>query len=101
MLCSMSTVGFSLCRWRSRVFECTVNVLCVPSAFDVSQQQKWQIQEQQLKLQIVQLETALKADLVDKNEILDKIKAERGSPAFLFLLELTCILMTEQIKPLI
>ncbi|XP_034443005.1 protein fantom isoform X2 [Hippoglossus hippoglossus] len=47
------------------------------SAFDVSQQQKWQIQERQLKLQIAQLETALKADLVDKNEILDKIKAER------------------------
>ncbi|XP_041650612.1 LOW QUALITY PROTEIN: protein fantom [Cheilinus undulatus] len=48
------------------------------SAFDVSRQQKWQIQEQQLKLQIAQLETALQADLVDKNEILDKIKAERG-----------------------
>uniref|UniRef100_A0A3P9HBT4 RPGRIP1 like n=1 Tax=Oryzias latipes TaxID=8090 RepID=A0A3P9HBT4_ORYLA len=47
------------------------------SAFDVSQQQKWQLQEQQLKLQISQLETALKADLVDKNEILDKMKAER------------------------
>uniref|UniRef100_A0A8C4H861 RPGRIP1 like n=1 Tax=Dicentrarchus labrax TaxID=13489 RepID=A0A8C4H861_DICLA len=49
----------------------------VNSALDVSWQQKWQIKEQQLKLQIVQLETALKADLVDKNEILDKIKAER------------------------
>ncbi|KAM6936880.1 protein fantom [Xenentodon cancila] len=47
------------------------------SAFDISQQQKWQLQEKQLKLQIVQLETALKADLVDKNEILDRIKAER------------------------
>ncbi|KAM9376439.1 protein fantom [Pholidichthys leucotaenia] len=47
------------------------------SAFDVSQQQKWQLQEQQLKLQISQLEVALKADLVDKNEILNKIKAER------------------------
>ncbi|XP_011474699.1 protein fantom isoform X3 [Oryzias latipes] len=47
------------------------------SAFDISQQQKWQLQEQQLKLQISQLETALKADLVDKNEILDKMKAER------------------------
>uniref|UniRef100_A0A087Y552 RPGRIP1 like n=1 Tax=Poecilia formosa TaxID=48698 RepID=A0A087Y552_POEFO len=47
------------------------------SAFDVSQQQKWHLQEQQLKLQIVQLETALKADLVDKNEILDRIKSER------------------------
>ncbi|XP_036962673.1 protein fantom isoform X3 [Acanthopagrus latus] len=51
----------------------------VNSAFDVSQQQKWQIKEQQLKLQIVQLEMALKADLVDKNEILDKIKAERDT----------------------
>lgn len=44
----------------------------------VSLQQKGQIQEQQLKLQIAQLEAALKADLIDKNEILDKIKAERG-----------------------
>uniref|UniRef100_A0A3Q2DEJ9 RPGRIP1 like n=1 Tax=Cyprinodon variegatus TaxID=28743 RepID=A0A3Q2DEJ9_CYPVA len=48
------------------------------SAFDVSQQQKWQLQEQQLKLQIVQLETAQKADLADKNEVLDRIKTERG-----------------------
>uniref|UniRef100_A0A7N5ZRL2 C2 domain-containing protein n=1 Tax=Anabas testudineus TaxID=64144 RepID=A0A7N5ZRL2_ANATE len=55
------------------------NEKLVNSAFDVSQQQKWQIQEQQLKLQITQLETALKADLVDKNEILDKIKAERDT----------------------
>eukprot|EP00064_Thunnus_orientalis_P022132 superscaffoldBa00007199_g22317 len=51
----------------------------VNSAFDVSQQQKWSVQEQQLKLQIAQLETALKADLVDKNQILDKIKAERDT----------------------
>uniref|UniRef100_A0A668A1U1 RPGRIP1 like n=1 Tax=Myripristis murdjan TaxID=586833 RepID=A0A668A1U1_9TELE len=51
----------------------------VSSAFDVSQQQKWRIQEQQLKLQIAQLEMALKADLTDKNEILDKIKAERDN----------------------
>lgn len=52
------------------------------SAFDVSRQQKWQVQEQQLRVQIAQLERALKADLVDKNEILDKIKAERGSFSF-------------------
>ncbi|XDV52509.1 hypothetical protein PO909_021235 [Leuciscus waleckii] len=49
----------------------------VKSAFDVSQEQKWRIREQQLKLQVVQLETALKSDLTDKNQILDKIKAER------------------------
>ncbi|KAM7415414.1 hypothetical protein PAMA_019980 [Pampus argenteus] len=48
------------------------------SAFGVSQQHKWGVQEQ-LKLQITQLETALKADLVDKNEILNKIKAERDT----------------------
>ncbi|KAI7811597.1 protein fantom [Triplophysa rosa] len=47
------------------------------SAFDVSLGQKWKMREQQLKLQIAQLETALKSDLQDKNQILDKIKAER------------------------
>ena len=35
-------------------------------------------------MQIAQLERALKADLVDKNEILDRIKAEQGF--FFFLL---------------
>ncbi|KAK7122042.1 hypothetical protein R3I93_022981 [Phoxinus phoxinus] len=49
----------------------------VKSAFDVSQEQKWRIREQQLKVQVVQLETALRSDLTDKNQILDKIKAER------------------------
>ncbi|XP_060932316.1 protein fantom [Limanda limanda] len=53
------------------------NEKLLSSAFDVSQQQRWQILERQLKLQIAQLETALKADLVDKNQILDKIQAER------------------------
>ncbi|XP_062402589.1 protein fantom [Sardina pilchardus] len=51
----------------------------VNSAFDVSQEQKWKTREQQLKLQIAQLEMALKSDLTDKNEILDKIKAERDT----------------------
>lgn len=57
----------------------------VSRAFDMSQQQKWNIQEQQLKFQVAQLETALKADLLDKNEILDKIKAERGTIELLLL----------------
>lgn len=48
------------------------------SALDVSQQQNWRLREQELKLQVAQLETALQADLVDKNQILDKIQAERG-----------------------
>lgn len=52
--------------------------VCLCSALDVSQQQKWRLREQELKLQVAQLETALQADLVDKNQILDKIQAERG-----------------------
>lgn len=48
------------------------------SAFDVSLEQKWKTKEQQLRLQIAQLEMALKSDLTDKNQILDKVKAERG-----------------------
>uniref|UniRef100_A0A8C2C448 RPGRIP1 like n=1 Tax=Cyprinus carpio TaxID=7962 RepID=A0A8C2C448_CYPCA len=51
--------------------------VCCNSAFDVSQEQKWKTREQQLKLQVAQLEMALKSDLADKNQILDKIKAER------------------------
>lgn len=52
---------------------------CVSRALDVSQQQQWNVLEQQLRFQISQLESALNADLLDKNEILDKVKAERGS----------------------
>lgn len=55
--------------------------LFVSSPFNVSQEQKWQIQEQQLKLQISQLETALQTDLDVKKEILYKIKTEEGSSA--------------------
>ncbi|KAJ8343308.1 hypothetical protein SKAU_G00306370 [Synaphobranchus kaupii] len=47
------------------------------SAFDVTLEQRWKGREQQLKLQVAQLEVALKSDLADKNEILDKIKMER------------------------
>ncbi|XP_075796394.1 protein fantom isoform X1 [Pelodiscus sinensis] len=47
------------------------------SAFSVSHEQQWKLKEQQLKLQIAQLETALKSDLADKNEILDRMKVER------------------------
>uniref|UniRef100_A0A8C4WP83 RPGRIP1 like n=1 Tax=Gopherus evgoodei TaxID=1825980 RepID=A0A8C4WP83_9SAUR len=47
------------------------------SAFSVSHEQQWKLKEQQLKLQIAQLETALKSDLADKSEILDRMKLER------------------------
>ncbi|XP_037307449.2 protein fantom isoform X2 [Pungitius pungitius] len=48
-------------------------------AMAVSLQQKGQTQEQQLKLQVAQLEATLKADLIDKNEILHKFEAERDA----------------------
>ncbi|KFP14931.1 Protein fantom [Egretta garzetta] len=47
------------------------------SVFSMTHEQQWILKEQQLKLQIAKLETAIKSDLADKNEILDKIKAER------------------------
>ncbi|NXJ62846.1 FTM protein, partial [Rostratula benghalensis] len=47
------------------------------SAFSMTYEQQWILKEQQLKQQIAELEAAIKSDLADKNEILDKIKAER------------------------
>uniref|UniRef100_A0A8C8RJJ5 RPGRIP1 like n=1 Tax=Pelusios castaneus TaxID=367368 RepID=A0A8C8RJJ5_9SAUR len=47
------------------------------SAFSVTHEQQWKLKEQQLTLQIAQLETALKSDLADKSEILDRMKVER------------------------
>lgn len=48
------------------------------SVFSLPHEQQWRSKEQQLKLQIAKLETAIKTDLADKSEILDKIKVERG-----------------------
>nr|XP_054497677.1 protein fantom-like isoform X1 [Agelaius phoeniceus] len=47
------------------------------SVFSLPHEQQWKSKEQQLKLQIAKLEAAIKNDLADKNEILDKIKLER------------------------
>ncbi|KAM5138711.1 protein fantom [Mantella aurantiaca] len=49
------------------------------SAFTVSnsQEQQRKLREQQLKLQIAQLEAALKSDLADKNEVLERMRRER------------------------
>lgn len=47
------------------------------SAFSAAHEEQWKLQEQQLKVQIAQLETALKCDLTDKTEILDRLKMER------------------------
>nr|XP_055188473.1 protein fantom isoform X2 [Nyctereutes procyonoides] len=47
------------------------------SAFSAAHEEQWKLKEQQLKVQIAQLETALKSDLTDKTEILDRFKNER------------------------
>uniref|UniRef100_A0A8C5XLR7 Protein fantom n=1 Tax=Microcebus murinus TaxID=30608 RepID=A0A8C5XLR7_MICMU len=47
------------------------------SAFSAAHEEQWKLKEQQLKVQIAQLETALKSDLTDKNEILDRLNTER------------------------
>uniref|UniRef100_H0VMK1 Protein fantom n=1 Tax=Cavia porcellus TaxID=10141 RepID=H0VMK1_CAVPO len=47
------------------------------SAFSAAHEEQWKLKEQQLKVQIAQLETALKSDLTDKTEILDRLKSER------------------------
>ncbi|XP_024407206.2 protein fantom [Desmodus rotundus] len=47
------------------------------SAFSPAPEEQWKLKEQQLKVQIAQLETALKSDLTDKTEILDRLKTER------------------------
>ncbi|XP_048211545.1 protein fantom isoform X1 [Perognathus longimembris pacificus] len=47
------------------------------SAFGAAQEEQWKLKEQQLKVQIAQLETALKSDLTDKTEVLDRLKTER------------------------
>ncbi|OXB76120.1 UNVERIFIED_CONTAM: hypothetical protein H355_000219, partial [Colinus virginianus] len=52
------------------------------SVFSVTHEQEWKLKEEQLKLQIAELETAIKSDLADKNEILNKIKVERVYTCF-------------------
>ncbi|XP_075289903.1 protein fantom isoform X3 [Opisthocomus hoazin] len=47
------------------------------SVFSMTHEKQWKLKEQELKLQIAKLETALESGLADKNEILDKIKVER------------------------
>uniref|UniRef100_A0A8C5LD46 Protein fantom n=1 Tax=Jaculus jaculus TaxID=51337 RepID=A0A8C5LD46_JACJA len=47
------------------------------SAFGAAHEEQWKLKEQQLKVQIAQLETALKSDLTDRTEVLDKLRMER------------------------
>ncbi|POI32701.1 hypothetical protein CIB84_003547, partial [Bambusicola thoracicus] len=47
------------------------------SVFSVTREQEWKSKEEQLKLQIAELETAIQSSLADKDEILDKLKVER------------------------
>ncbi|KGL93286.1 Protein fantom [Charadrius vociferus] len=74
------------------------------SVFSMTHEQQWILKEQQLKQQIAELETAIKSDLADKNEILDKIKVERDQKEKLMQenkdLQLCCLEHKQQLDEL-
>ncbi|KAM6380824.1 protein fantom isoform 1-T2 [Pluvialis apricaria] len=74
------------------------------SVFSMTHEQQWILKEQQLKQQIAELEAAIKSDLADKNEILDKIKVERDQKEKLMQenkdLQLCCLEQKEQLDEL-
>uniref|UniRef100_A0A8C9FG95 RPGRIP1 like n=1 Tax=Pavo cristatus TaxID=9049 RepID=A0A8C9FG95_PAVCR len=61
-LCPRELESFFVCH----MFYCSV--------FSGTCEQEWKLKEEQLKLQIAELETAVKSSLADKGEILDEIK---------------------------
>nr|XP_048282741.1 protein fantom isoform X2 [Myodes glareolus] len=74
------------------------------SAFSAAQEEQWRLKEQQMKVQIAQLETALKSDLTDKTEVLDKLKTERDQNEKLVQenreLQLQCLQQRQQLDEL-
>ncbi|XP_041505541.1 protein fantom isoform X2 [Microtus oregoni] len=74
------------------------------SAFSAAQEEQWKLKEQQMKVQIAQLETALKSDLTDKTEVLDKLKTERDQNEKLMQenreLQLQCLQQRQQLDEL-
>ncbi|KAL6037314.1 hypothetical protein STEG23_031548, partial [Scotinomys teguina] len=74
------------------------------SAFGAAQEEQWKLKEQQMRVQIAQLETALKSDLTDKTEVLDKLKTERDQNEKLMQenreLQLQCLQQRQQLDEL-
>ncbi|XP_055992298.1 protein fantom [Sorex fumeus] len=74
------------------------------SAFSAAHEEQWKLKEQQLKVQVAQLETALKSDLTDKTEILDRLKTERDQNEKLVQenreLQLQCLEQKQQLDEL-
>ncbi|XP_055476900.1 protein fantom isoform X2 [Psammomys obesus] len=74
------------------------------SAFSAAQEEQWKLKEQQMKVQIAQLESALKSDLTDKTEVLDKLKTERDQNEKLVQetreLQLQCLQQKQQLDEL-
>ncbi|XP_028727340.1 protein fantom isoform X2 [Peromyscus leucopus] len=74
------------------------------SAFGAAQEEQWKVKEQQMKVQIAQLETALKSDLSDKTAILDNLKTERDQNEKLMQenreLRLQCLQQRQQLDEL-
>lgn len=74
------------------------------SAFSAAHEEQWKLKEQQMKVQIAQLETALKSDLTDKAEVLDQLKTERDQNEKLVQenrdLQLQCLQQKQQLHEL-
>ncbi|KAM6250486.1 protein fantom isoform 3-T5 [Spheniscus humboldti] len=74
------------------------------SVFNMTHEQQWILKEQQLKLQIAELQTAIESDLAHKNEILDEIKVERDQKEKLMQenkdLQLCCLKHKQQLDEL-
>ncbi|XP_051024488.1 protein fantom [Acomys russatus] len=74
------------------------------SAFSAAHEEQWKLKEQQMKMQIAQLESALKSDLTDKTEVLDKLKTERDQNEKLVQenreLQLQCLQQKQQLDEL-
>ncbi|NXL55526.1 FTM protein, partial [Chordeiles acutipennis] len=74
------------------------------SVFSMTHEQQWKLKEQQLKLEIAKLESAVESELAYKNEILDKIKVERDQKEKLMQenkdLQLSCLEYKKQLDEL-
>ncbi|XP_052583756.1 protein fantom isoform X2 [Peromyscus californicus insignis] len=74
------------------------------SAFGAAHEEQWKVKEQQMKVQIAQLETALKSDLTDKTAVLDRLKTERDQNEKLVQenreLQLQCLQQRQQLDEL-
>ena len=64
---------------KTHLFDIVRRNLLIFRAFDQEKERQWRQLERDLRVQIAQLEMAIKADMNDKSDILNKISSERGN----------------------